>query len=319
VTGTDTIRAVRCVDGTPTVARLARPEGDGVRVRVASAGICGSDLHLLPWNLPAVMGHEFAGILDDGTPVAVEPITPCGQCDPCRDGDTQRCILGPAMVFGVGRDGGMADECLVPATSIVALPAGVGVRDACLVEPLAVAVHGVRRGAVRGTDRVAVLGGGSIGLAAVVAAQATGARADLSARHDRQRDAGSRLGAGTVDPAGEAYDVVIEAAGTSGALAQAIEICRPGGTIVLLGSYWDGDVAVPGQALCMKEISLVPASMYGRVGPSRDVDVAAMLLASRPEIAPALITHRFPLDAAADAFAVARDRAAGAIKVVLEP
>jgi threonine dehydrogenase-like Zn-dependent dehydrogenase len=71
--------------------------------------------------------------------------------------------------------------------------------------------------------------------------------------------------------------------------------------------------------LCMKEVTLVPASMYGRVGPSRDVDVAATLLAARPEIADAMITHRFPLDAAAEAFAVARDRSAGAIKVVLEP
>jgi threonine dehydrogenase-like Zn-dependent dehydrogenase len=76
---------------------------------------------------------------------------------------------------------------------------------------------------------------------------------------------------------------------------------------------------MPGQTLCMKEINLVPASMYGRSGPSRDIDVAATLLASRAELADVLITHRFPLDAAAEAFATARDRAAGAIKVVLEP
>src|SRR5688572_12075892 len=104
------MRAVRCEGGAPTIAEIAAPTGDGVRVRVASAGICGSDLHLLQWNLPPVMGHEFAGLLDDGTPVAVEPITPCGQCSACRDGDVQRCVLGPAMVFGVGRDGGMAEE-----------------------------------------------------------------------------------------------------------------------------------------------------------------------------------------------------------------
>ena len=71
--------------------------------------------------------------------------------------------------------------------------------------------------------------------------------------------------------------------------------------------------------MAFKELVFVPAQMYGRSGPSRDVDVAATLLALRPEIADVLITHRFPLDAAAEAFAVARDRAAGAIKVVLEP
>jgi threonine dehydrogenase-like Zn-dependent dehydrogenase len=76
---------------------------------------------------------------------------------------------------------------------------------------------------------------------------------------------------------------------------------------------------MPGLAVTMKEVTLVPATMYSRVGPSRDVDVAAALLAARPEFADAVITHRFPLDAAVEAFAVAQDRAAGAIKVVLEP
>lgn len=300
------------------VVETAAASGEGVKIRVASAGICGSDLHLLPWNLPFVMGHEFAGTLTDGTPVAVEPIAPCGLCEACVGGDIQRCVRGPAMVCGVGRDGGMADECVVPESSLVRLPAGVAVGDACLVEPLAVAIHGVRRGAITGHHRVAVIGAGSIGLTAVVAAQATGARVDLAARHDRQREAGARLGANELDP-NATYDVVVEAAGTASALAQAVERCRPGGTVVLLGTYWDSDVAMPGQTLCMKEISLVPASMYGRVGPSRDVDVAASLLATRPEIADTLITHRFPLDAAAEAFATARDRASGAIKVVLEP
>jgi 2-desacetyl-2-hydroxyethyl bacteriochlorophyllide A dehydrogenase len=291
--------------------------GDGVRVKVASAGICGSDLHLLQWNLPTVMGHELAGTLADGTPVAVEPITPCGECAACRAGDTQRCVRGPSMVLGVGLDGGMAEECVVPESCLVRLPDGVEPRDACLVEPLAVAIHGVRRGHIHGGQRVGVIGGGSIGLAAIVAAQAAGAAVDLSARHDRQRAAGERLGAGELTD--DEYDVVIEAAGTASALSQAVDRCKPGGTVVLLGTYWDGDTAMPGQTLCMKEITLVPASMYGRTGPSRDVDVAATLMASRPELAGIFITHRFPLDAAPEAFAAARDRAAGAIKVVLEP
>jgi threonine dehydrogenase-like Zn-dependent dehydrogenase len=298
------------------VVETPAPTGEGVRVRIGSAGICGSDLHLLAWSLPVVMGHEMAGVLDDGTPVAVEPIAPCGTCGPCLAGETQRCVTGPAMVQGVGRDGGMADEVVVPASALSRLAAGVSVRDACLVEPIAVAVHGIRRGGVVASDRVAVIGGGSIGQCALVAAQAVGARVDLAARHDRQRAVGERLGAGTVE--GD-YDVVVEAAGTASAIADAVERCRPGGRIVLLGSYWDGDVPIPGQTIAMKEITLVPASMYGRVGPSRDFDVAATIFAARPEVADAIITHRFPLDAAAEAFEVAADRAAGAIKVVLEP
>ena len=225
-------------------------------------------------------------------------------------------MLGPAIVFGVGRDGGMAEECLVPTSALSPLPVGVAVTDGCLVEPLAVAVHGVRRGGVRGGDRVAVIGGGTIGQTALVAAQGAGATVDLVARHDRQKEAAARLGAGQP---GDGYDLVIEAAGTASALADAVHRCRPGGTVVLLASYWDGTVELPGLEVTMKEVTLVPAAMYGRVGPSRDIDVAAALLAARPELPGTIITHRFPLDAATEAFAVASDRAAGAIKVVLEP
>jgi 2-desacetyl-2-hydroxyethyl bacteriochlorophyllide A dehydrogenase len=209
----------------------------------------------------------------------------------------------------------MAEECVVPASSIARLPAGVTPGEACLVEPLGVAVHGVRQGRIAASQRVAVVGGGSIGQMALVAAQAAGAPVDLEARHDRQREAAGRLGAGQVT---DGYDVVIEAVGTTSALARAIELCRPGGRVVLLGTYWDG-VEILGYDLSMKEIELVPASMYSRAGPSRDFDVAVAILAGRPEVPGTLITHRFPLDAAADAFAAARDRAGGSIKVVLEP
>ncbi len=311
------MRAVRCPEGIPTVVDVPEPTGDGVLVTVASAGICGSDLHLLSFSLPATFGHEFAGTLADGTPVAVEPIDPCHVCDACIDGNTQLCVRGPSMAFGVGRDGGMAEKVLVPTSSIARLPVGVEASNGCLVEPLAVAVHGVRRGNIRGSHRVAVIGGGTIGQTALVVAQQTGAKVDLSARHERQIEAATRLGAGSLD--GNGYDVVIEAAGTASALAEAADRCRPGGTIVLLGSYWDGTVEMPGMAIGMKELTLVPAVMYGRSGPSRDVDVAATILAQRPEISDIIVTHRFPLDAAAEAFAVAADRSAGAIKVVLEP
>lgn len=311
------MRAVRCIEGRPTVVDVEPSQGEGIRVRVASAGICGSDLHLMEMGLPLTFGHEIAGTLPDGTPVAIEPLAPCGACEACRDGQYQRCALGPSIVFGVGRDGGMAEEVLTPESSLSRLPSGVAPTDGCLVEPLAVAVHGVRRGGIRPSDRVAVIGGGTIGQMALVVSQAIGASVDLTARHDRQREAAARLGAGEITNGG--YDVVIEAAGTSSALTEAVNRCRSGGTVVLLGSYWDGSIEMPGLSVTMREITLVPATMYNRVGPSRDIDVAASILAARPELPDAVITHRFPLDAGAEAFAVAADRSAGAIKVVLEP
>lgn len=309
------MRAIRCQNGAPTLVDAPVPFGEGVAVRVASAGICGSDLHLMDWNLPAICGHEFAGRLEDGSAVVAEPIAPCGVCDPCRSGAYNRCDLGPDMVMGVGRDGAMAETCMVPASAVVRLPTSVALPDACLVEPMAVAVHALRRGRVGPDDRVAVVGGGSIGQLAVAACRAGGSEVDMEARHPHQHEAAANLGAGVVHGH---YDTVLEAAGTASALSRAVELCRPGGRIVLLGTYW-GPVEMPGQAIALKELDLVPASMYGRVGPSRDFEVAAAILAGHPEVAPVVITHRFPLDAVGEAFKVAADRRSGAIKVVLEP
>jgi threonine dehydrogenase-like Zn-dependent dehydrogenase len=263
-----------------------------------------------------VLGHEVAGVTDDGTPVAVEPLSPCAACAACVRGDYNLCERGPRMIHGVGRDGGMADELRVPPRALVRLPAGVAVANACLVEPLAVVLHGLRRAGLRGGEHVAVVGGGAIGLCAVAAARAAGTQVALEARHDAQRAAGERLGAAA--KASGSYDLVVDAAGTDTSFARAAELARPGGRISLVGSYWT-PVAFPGFALCMKEIDVIPASMYGRAGAMRDIDAAAALLAATPELPSAVITHRFPLAAAPEAFAAARGRKSGAIKVVLEP
>jgi threonine dehydrogenase-like Zn-dependent dehydrogenase len=311
------MRAVRARNRQVEVVDVDRPSGDGVRVRIRSAGICGSDLHLLESPFPPAhtLGHEMAGTTPDGTEVAIEPLLPCGVCPRCVEGAYNLCALGPGIVMGSAHDGGMAEEIVVPERCLVRLPSGVRAVDACLVEPLAVAVHGLRRARLRGGERVAVIGGGSIGLCTVAAARAAGAPVDLVARHDAQREAGVRLGAG--EP-GDGYDLVVDAAGTKSALEQAIALCRPGARLLLVATYWDG-LALPGMALCLKEVDVVPASMYGRAGVARDIDVAAGTLAANPDFAAILISHRFPLEAAPEAFATAAGRSSGALKVVLEP
>lgn len=290
--------------------------GDGVRVRVRSSGICGSDLHMIGWGpMPVTLGHEIGGHLDDGTPVAVWPLVPCGTCDRCVAGEVSQCRTGPAQVYGIGRDGGMADEIVVDPGCVVPLPAGLDVADGALVEPVACAVHALRRVGVSPGDRVAVVGAGSIGLGAAAAARWMDYPVDVTARHDHQRNAATGIGVG-VEPSGE-YDVVVDAAGTDTAVAQCVELVRPGGTIALLASYWD-PVVFP-QFFSMKEPVLVGANMHGRDASGTDMEAAAQLLADLPEVASAMVTHRFPLARAAEAFGVAAERAAGAIKVVLEP
>jgi threonine dehydrogenase-like Zn-dependent dehydrogenase len=261
------------------------------------------------------LGHEIAGTTADGTPVAIEPLDPCGTCEPCTTGHYNLCTMGGGMILGIGLDGGMADEVLVPERSLVRLPDGLEVGNASLVEPLAVVVHALRRSEVQPGNRVAVVGGGAIGLCAVAVARARGCEVGLVARHDAQREAGERLGAAEVHGL---YDVVVEAAGSESALAHAVELAKPGGYLSVPGIYW-GAVALPGLPLCLKQVDLCPATLYGRHAGGRDVDAAAALLATTPELADTLITHRFPLDAATAAFAIAAGRDQGAIKVVLEP
>ena len=291
-------------------------DGDGVRVRVRSSGICGSDLHLAAMGaLPVTLGHEFAGLLDDGTPVAVCPMVPCGTCDQCLAGREQLCRTLTQRIYGVSLDGGLADLAYVDDRCLLPLPDGVDVADGALVEPLAVALHGIRRADLAPGQRVLVVGGGSIGLATVAAARHLGFEVDLAARHPAQRERGAALGAGEPDPV--EYDAVVDAAGTQSALDRAVEAVVPGGVIVALATYWE-PVTV-GYGLLGKEARLVPASMYGHRHGDRDFIEAGEMLAARPEVAGLLVTHRLPLDEGARAFSLAAERAQGAVKVLVEP
>jgi threonine dehydrogenase-like Zn-dependent dehydrogenase len=310
------VRAVRNTERGIETVEVPAPEGPGSRVRVAGAGICGSDLHLVSFGpMPITLGHEIGGVTDDGTPVAIWPLLPCGSCDRCLAGEVQQCRTVTPRIYGIGRDGGMADEIVVDPSCLVPLPPGLSAADAALVEPLACGLHGIRRAAVQGGQRVAVVGAGPIGLSAVAAARAAGADVDLAARHDHQRLAGERLGAG-VSPKGE-YDTVVDAAGTTSAIATALQLLRPGGTLLLLATYWDAVTFPP--LFTMKEPVLVGSQTHGTDASGRVIDDAAALLGTTPELVDILVTHRFPLDDAAEAFRVAADRRAGAIKVVLEP
>jgi threonine dehydrogenase-like Zn-dependent dehydrogenase len=312
------MKAVRCCDKHVQVVNVPAPSGAGVKINVRSAGICSSDLHMINagFDMPATLGHEVAGTLSDGRAVALEPIAPCGHCDMCVQGDYHLCRLGAGMVHGIALDGGMAEQIIVPERCIVPLPNNVTAADACLVEPLAVAAHGIRMLDLNPNSRLAIIGAGAVGLAAAAVLTPFINTVDIAARHDAQKTAADRLGAG-LHPRGE-YDVVVDCAGNTKSLAQAARLCKPGATILLLATYWEG-VAMPAFEVCMKNLKIYASSLYGRQGLVRDVEMAAQLMAQRPELADILITHRLPLDSAPEAFAIAADRKAGAIKVVLEP
>lgn len=308
------MRGLRSTGGGVALVDLPDPS-TGVAVRVRSAGICGSDLHLAAMGpMPVTLGHEFAGVLEDGTAVAVCPMAPCGTCDQCRKGHEQHCRDLMQRIYGVSRDGGLADVAFVDEACLIPLPPGVDVADAGLVEPLAVALHGLVQAGPLDGRRVLVIGGGSIGLATVAAARHLGVEVDLMARHPAQRERGEALGAGSA--VAEEYEVVVDAAGTQSAFDTAVQLTVPRGLIVELGTFWQ-PVAV-GFGLLGKEIRLVPAYMYGHRHGGREFERAVSVLAS-PGVVDALVSHRFPLEDAVHAFGVAAGRATGAVKVLVNP
>jgi threonine dehydrogenase-like Zn-dependent dehydrogenase len=308
------MRAVRNAPPGVEVVDTDEPAGEGELVRVTSAGICASDLLYLGYGSTQIAGHEFAGRREDGTAVAVEPIFGCGACAQCDAESYNLCERGPTAL-GMLDPGGMCEWFRAPPHALVPLPDGLELADAALVEPTSVAWHGCHLGAVGPGTRVAVVGGGAIGILAAASAQAMGApEVAVEARHPHQHEARERIGA--VAPSG-GYDVVVEAAGSESGLCRAVELARPGGTVVYVGIY--GDIAWPHAQAFMKEVALRPSLGYCAHDGRREFAEAADLLAARPELAQALITHRFPIEDAPEAYRVAAQRSNGVFRVVVEP
>lgn len=315
----------------------------GALVRVRACGICGSDLHVLrgAWpTQPFWVGHEIAGeVLEvqdggdfqPGDHVAIEPIAGCGRCRFCESGDYVHCST--KRFIGGSIPGGYADYLDVPSARLLhRLPADLPWEVGALAEPLAVGVHALRRAGLQGGMSVAVVGGGAIGLLALQAARALGAhQTAVLAKYEHQAALARRLGASTtaltsdpeaiarlVDAADGGYDLVVEAVGgASTAAQQALDLVRPLGIVALTGAF---PAAVPlalGQVVS-KEVRLIGANCYSAsLEQRRDFAIAVALLARGEVDGGALITHRFPLDQAAEAFATALDKGSGVVKATL--
>jgi 2-desacetyl-2-hydroxyethyl bacteriochlorophyllide A dehydrogenase len=312
------VKAVRGRDGSVAVVDLDEPPGGGELLDVRAASICSSDFLYLRYGTQRVLGHEVAGVREDGTAAVVEALYGCMACDQCLAGRYNLCPTHTQRALGVTADGGMAEQFRAPAERLVPLPSGLDVADAAIVEPASVSWHALRLGDTGPGSRVAVVGAGALGLLAAAGARRQGAdEVAVEARHPHQREAAERLGA-TVGTDG-LYDVVVEAAGNPASLARAIELVAPRGTVVAVGVHLGGPVELDWSTLFHREASVVPSLGYCRHETGREMEDAAAMLADEPEVARALITHRFPLEDAAEAFRVAADREAGAIRVVLEP
>ena len=309
------MKAVRNAPPSVEIVEVDEPDGDGELVRIVAAGICASDLKYLQWGSTQIAGHEFAGVRQDGTAVAVEGFFGCGKCEQCEQGCYNMCALGPTAP-GMLSPGGMCEWFRAPNHVLVSLPLGLEVTDASLVEPGSVAWHSCQQGEIGPQTRVAIVGAGAIGILAAASAQQMGAaEVAVEARHPHQHEARECINA--VVPTC-AYDVVIETGGSESALQRAVELARVGGTVVHLGSYHPG-TAWPMDAAFIKEVTLRPSLGYCSHYTRPDFVEAADLLAARPELTSTLITHRFPIEDAVEAFRMAQDKSTGVFRVVVEP
>jgi threonine dehydrogenase-like Zn-dependent dehydrogenase len=227
--------------GTMELRDVARPEAgaDAVLLEVRAAGICGSELHGFRHvgfrKPPLIMGHEFAGVTPDGRRVVVNPLASCTACDMCRQGLPQICRY--RELIGAQRPGGFAENVVVPADSIHDLPAEMTWETAAMVEPLANAVHAWHRVDLAGTERVAIIGAGTIGLVCLLAGLSRGLTGFTVVDRSPTRLAlAERLGATScaTELAGE-YDVVLDAVGSQITREAAVDRLRPGGTCVWIG------------------------------------------------------------------------------------
>jgi L-iditol 2-dehydrogenase len=321
-------------------APVPSPGPDEVLIKIACVGICGSDLHAYhnrhPFiELPVVPGHEFCGTVAEvgpnvtefapGQRVTVEPSLVCGKCYNCLHGRYNICEQ--LKVIGCQSAGAMAEYLAVPATKVLALPDDVSFDQAALAEPLAVGVHAVRVGGVQAGTKVLVLGAGTIGLMTLQAANAMGATPVMVTDTRRERlDLAMQLGADEIiDPtrtnleqrSEELFghpgpDVIIECVGSAATIKDAIAVARKGTRIVVAGVF-EEEVPVPLGLVQDRELEIVGTLMYA----GDDFQTAIDLLAQGQARATPLITHRFPLDRAAEAFKAAdsRDKV---LKVLIE-
>jgi (R,R)-butanediol dehydrogenase/meso-butanediol dehydrogenase/diacetyl reductase len=258
--------------------------GEGqVVVKVGRCGICGSDLHMTEDAMYGckhgdVLGHEFAGEvvalgkgaegLKTGQLVSVIPLMSCGHCEHCRKGEVQWCEK-----FSL-QGGGYAEYALTRPNQCVKLPADLSLADGAIIEPLAVALHGVNLSGLEKGDKVLVLGAGPIGLAVAFWTKRMGAaKVAIQDIADFQKSRALEMGADVfvVDPAdtigsaerglGGKADIVFECVGIPGLIEQAVNQVRPRGTILLLGLCTRPDT-FNSFAMLSKEVRLVTSAFF---------------------------------------------------------
>jgi threonine dehydrogenase-like Zn-dependent dehydrogenase len=307
---------------------------------VAHVGLCGSDLNTFSGRnplatLPLIPGHEISGTivaLGDGVDPAIKPDMPaivipylaCGACSACRARRPNACRNNRTL--GVQRDGGMAEYIALPADRVI-------VNDTlssplrALVEPLAVGFHAVRRAAVKPGQLVAVIGGGMIGMGAIIGAMRRGARVAVIEVSEIKRQTIEEFGVESfINPTvadvpaeiaslsgGEGADVVIEAVGLPETFRSAVDYASYAGQVVYLG-YAKDHVEYDTKYFNLKELNILGSRNATR----EDFDEVIAYLEEDGDRASSLISRVFPWTEADQAFQFWDDLRSEVFKIMIE-
>jgi L-iditol 2-dehydrogenase len=302
-------------------------------VRVKAVGICGSDLHWFSeggigdavLEHPLVLGHEFSGELEDGQRVAVDPAIPCRKCEWCVKGNPNLC---PQVIFAGHdkADGALREFMAWDEQCLFALPDALSFEDGVMLEPLGVAIHAVDLAHLKPGMTVGVLGCGPIGLLIIQLARLSGAVNIVATdKFPHRVDAARALGAdralitdGTPDVSpilaaagARGVDVAFEAAGERGAVDDAFAAVTPGGKVILAGIPADDKSSFSAGMARRKGLTIKLVRRMKHTYP-RAIDLVEKGMVDVRSI----ITHRFPLTEALEAFRVAERREG--LKITIE-
>jgi len=306
---------------------------DEVLVAPSLVGVCGTDLELIDGsidpayvNYPLILGHEWVGALLNDVPgvgvlgdrVVVEGLVTCGECQECRTGSTNRCLVYDEI--GFTRPGAIAERIAVPKRLVHRIDDSVDIDDVVLIEPMAVVWRALTRFDIRENLNVVVVGDGTIALLAVhLVRRFNPARVVMVGRRSAQAPLATAAGADefVTSVPDDRFDLVIEAAGTGESVSSAIGLAARGSMVILLGLPTHGTlIEVAPDDLVNDDVVIQGSFSYTSQAFS---DVVEQVNAGtlKPSF---LITHRFTLDEADIAIAtlrgaVAEDQPRG--KVVL--
>jgi len=316
-------------------------------VRLRAIGVCGSDMHYFNEGrigdqvveYPFTVGHECAGVVERvgeavtrvavGDRVAVEPAMPCGECEWCLKGRENIC---PRMRFlgCPGQAEGAYKELLVmPEHCLFVLPDAVSFEAGVVVEPAAICAYAVAQSGLKPDETLAVLGSGPIGLLVAACAKAAGRRRAFASDIIPERVAAARrfgadesfnvhdtdVAAAILDATdGRGVDVVYECAGEQETLEQAARIAAPGGRISVIGIPSTARLDLAADLVRRKELLIINVRRQNRM-----VEHTIELAASGAVPMDDLVTHRFPLDAVGEAFALVAAYRDGVLKAVIQP